>query len=195
VPWEEAVSAIFSADVNSTTRAYLKSDMKFELLQDVIPFPSAVFGFGDHEKISSGLAKVWIGTKGNVTPLHFDMCHGCLIQISGTKNVILFPITSSQNLYPVPSSAGAPRTSRLDLPAVLSGCKVATERYPLVHSAVGGVQCTVHPGEALYIPPFWWHHVTAAEHNVSVLMPFDLSSEEQRRTVRPWTAPDWGVSS
>eukprot|EP00961_Rhodomonas_salina_P114762 1543974-Rhodomonas_salina.1 len=167
--------------------------MKAKLLEDVTPLPHAVFGFGGVEKISTSLAKVWVGSKGNVTPLHFDLCHGCLIQIVGAKDVILFPLETSRSLYPFPSSCGAPRTSRLDLDALLAGCKTTEETFPLAKDAIGGVRCRIYAGDALYIPPFWWHHVTAAEDNVSVIMPFDMSKEEQSSAERPWISPEWGV--
>jgi len=38
---------------------------------------------------------------------------------------------------------------------------------------------TLSPGDVLYTPPYYWHHVeTADEAALSVLVPFDPSAEE-----------------
>jgi len=36
----------------------------------------------------------------------------------------------------------------------------------------------LEPGQVLYIPPFWWHHVESLEYCISVLLPFDLDATE-----------------
>ena len=88
--------------------------------------------------------------------------------------------------------------------AVWGGLLLSTYRYvctacSLVHFAIQCYDmnsrlqaCEIGPGEALYIPPFWWHHVTALTANVSVLLPWDLSAAEQSAAARPWTQPGWG---
>lgn len=65
-------------------------------------------------------------------------------------------------------------------------------RFPLALQAVG-VQCSIQAGAALYIPPFWWHHVHATDDNVSVLMPFAMDKRENAAAERPWCKPGWGV--
>jgi hypothetical protein len=39
---------------------------------------------------------------------------------------------------------------------------------------------TLRPGDVIYTPPYWWHHVETSEEvaAVSVLVPFDQSKEE-----------------
>ena len=35
------------------------------------------------------------------------------------------------------------------------------------------------PGDTLYIPPFWWHHITTLnEASTSLLLAFDPTAEE-----------------
>jgi hypothetical protein len=61
--------------------------------------------------------------------------------------------------------------------------------------AEGALECTLTPGDVLYIPPCWWHLVEALEGNISVLLPFDLTVAEQRVMRRPWTEASWGRQS
>lgn len=44
------------------------------------------------------------------------------------------------------------------------------EAVPYVHE--------LHPGEIMYIPPFFWHHVESITESVSVLIPFDMVAED-----------------
>jgi hypothetical protein len=43
-------------------------------------------------------AKVWIGSNGTATSLHFDMAHAVIIQIFGRKRVTIFPPSQELSL-------------------------------------------------------------------------------------------------
>mmetsp|Transcript_40819 Transcript_40819/g.68379 ORF Transcript_40819/g.68379 Transcript_40819/m.68379 type:complete len:314 (+) Transcript_40819:124-1065(+) len=215
--WAEAIDCVFKPeDANDQShtspsdgpRYYLKSYLRDELRADVQQLPDRLLfqhnpaspsAGPPPEKIDAKLTKVWIGSEGNVTPLHFDHCHGLVAQVVGAKRVIMYPPSESSKLHPFPSgSGGAQRASRVDLTAMMRPGTTADaenkerEMYPLAWEAQG-VACDIAAGEALYIPPFWWHHITALDDNVSVLMPFDLSPYEQRTADRPWCRPEWGM--
>lgn len=42
---------------------------------------------------------VWLGSAGNITPLHYDLCHGFLVQVIGTKTVTYFEPDDFRRLY------------------------------------------------------------------------------------------------
>ncbi|XP_033109154.1 uncharacterized protein LOC117110513 [Anneissia japonica] len=117
--------------------------------------------------------QLWVGTMGNVTPLHFDRNHGLLVQFIGCKELILFSHTDTSFLYPYPSHTSRSHTSKVNL-RDLDTC---LERFPRLWHAQR-YTCVLHPGEILYTPPFWWHDVTSLDGCVSVTLPWDITLDE-----------------
>ena len=136
---------------------------------------------------------VWLGTAGNVTPLHYDLCHGFLVQVLGTKTVTYFEPDDYRNLY---QRKEHPELSQVDFDAwrreaVLIAASTAPaadgdstglsphEKWPRFADATPRT-VTLEPGDCLYTPPFWWHHVATSElaPALSVLVPFDMSPNE-----------------
>nr|BDT32254.1 cupin-like domain-containing protein [Myxococcus sp. MH1] len=101
-------------------------------------------------------SKFWVGSDGQVVNLHYDDCINFICMFEGTKRVTMFPPEQLENLYHAPLDVlggGAPTTPvhllNLDL-----------ERFPRFRTAMEhACVAVVEPGEALLIPPFWWHHV------------------------------------
>ena len=145
----------------------------------------------EKERFHDVLAKVWVGQAGACTSLHFDLCHGLICQVFGAKRVTLYPPSESSHLSPYKHDEGIVRCSQLDQLLMDSGCAKQREMHPDSENAKG-VRVVVNTGDALYVPPFWWHHVEAMQDNASVLLPFDLSPEEQKNAARPWVHADWG---
>ena len=135
---------------------------------------------------------VLMGSRGVVTPMHFDHCHTVIAQVHGRKRVTVCPPRDSEHMYPFSVADGAPRTSRVDLWAWNKGDGAERARFPDVARATQ-YECELAPGDVVYIPPAWWHHVEALDGNVSVLLPFDMTAAEQQELPRPWTTAEWGV--
>ena len=57
---------------------------------------------------------VWLGTAGNVTPLHYDLCHGFIVQVLGTKTVTYFEPDDYRCMY---QRKEHPELSQVDLDA------------------------------------------------------------------------------
>lgn len=99
--------------------------------------------------------RLWIGN--SVTAqTHFDLSANIACHVAGEKLFTLFPPEQGVNLYPGPTDvtpAGVPVSQvRLDTPDF--------ERFPRFREALATAQSArLEPGDALYIPALWWHHV------------------------------------
>lgn len=160
----------------TANRIYLRGAVFNELKQDIaVP----TFMDGGPAKLSDDLSGIWIGSKGCITPLHFDAWHGVLCQVRGRKRVTLFAPEDTDNMYPRKQEDGMNmHTSELVLEKLyLPGCPAAASadeadadymsKYPLAKT-ITPYTVDLEPGDALYIPPFWWHHVASLDASISV---------------------------
>ena len=119
---------------------------------------------------------LWVSTAGNVTPLHYDRCHGVLCQVVGHKRVLLVCPEETSNVYARSADTGMAHTSAADLHAAVDEGRPSPAHPSLARCEV--LYVLLAPGEALYIPPGWWHHVTTLSPSVSLTWAWDpLSSE------------------
>jgi len=98
-----------------------------------------------------GSAALWLGPTGTITPLHHDTCNIMFIQIYGRKRVHLF----------------APYETALlqDAHAMYAG--VDPEALPRNFPAEPYV-VDLGPGDAIFLPIGWWHHVRALDVSISL---------------------------
>lgn len=101
--------------------------------------------------------RIWIGNSSRVSA-HYDGSSNIAAVVAGTRRFILFPPEQAENLYVGPfdfTMAGQP-TSMVDLDAP------DLARYPRFERAIGAMQVAdLAPGDALFVPSFWWHEVRA----------------------------------
>ncbi|XP_034245361.1 hypoxia-inducible factor 1-alpha inhibitor-like [Thrips palmi] len=97
-----------------------------------------------------------IGLEGNVTPCHYDEQENLFAQIHGHKRCILFPPEQFECLYPHPVWHPHDRQSQVDL------TDIDYSRFPKAQN-LHGVETVVGPGDVLYIPIYWWHHIESVK--------------------------------
>ena len=106
---------------------------------------------------------IWAGPAGHVECLHYDPNDGTLIQLHGSKKVVLFPPEQTANLYPFPVHTHL--FHGLNLRCWFSQVypeQPDFEAFPnLKHALRHKQEVTLGQGEMLYIPAGWWHEVTA----------------------------------
>ena len=99
--------------------------------------------------------RIWLGNTITV-PAHFDDANNIACVIAGRRRFTLFPPDQIGNLYIGPvdfAPTGAP-ISLVDFSAP------DFERFPRFHAAVAhAFVAELGPGDAIFIPPLWWHHV------------------------------------
>lgn len=111
------------------------------------------------------LASIWIGTRTRIAA-HNDLPRNLACIAAGHRRFTLFPPDQLGNLYIGPvelTPAGRP-ISLVDF------AKPDLETYPRFVQAMATAQVAeVGPGDALFIPSMWWHHVEALD-AVNVLL-------------------------
>jgi hypothetical protein len=103
--------------------------------------------------------RIWIGNA-VTAQTHFDLQDNVACVVAGRRRFTLFPPDQLPNLYagPFDFTLSGPPVSMVDLrnPDI--------DRYPSFARALEQAQVAeLGPGDALYIPYFWWHHVESLE--------------------------------
>ena len=103
--------------------------------------------------------RIWIGTS-IITPAHFDQSHNIAVCVAGRRRFTLFPPEQVANLYVGPlehTPAGMPMS-------LVDFAEPDFDRFPRFRDALASAQVAeLAPGDAIYMPPLWWHHVHSLE--------------------------------
>lgn len=105
-------------------------------------------------------ARFWLAAAGTATPLHHDVAENIFLQIVGRKRFLLYPPAASPWLYSNPFRSALPNFSRVDPE------HPDHSRLPLSRAVVP-VEVILEPGDALYLPSRWWHHVRSLDVSMS----------------------------
>ncbi len=106
---------------------------------------------------------LWVGPGGHVESLHYDVMDGTLIQLHGSKRVVLFPRSQLSNLYPFPFYVHLWHGLRLrSWFSQVYPDRPDYEAFPKLKAAMQHrIEVILNPGEVLYIPAGWWHEISA----------------------------------
>jgi hypothetical protein len=99
--------------------------------------------------------KLWLGGDGLITPLHYDPAETFHWVIRGAKRFLCYP-PGVTRYYPYPTDSDAPFISQVDPD------DPRPRDFPRFRAAVP-TEFTLHAGEILYLPAFWWHQVYSRE--------------------------------
>lgn len=132
----------------------------------------AAFGFPKDGNEST----FWLGTAGAHTPCHYDT-YGCnlVAQISGRKRWILYPPMDSLFLDP----------SRVPYEESSVYSRINFEKWSSqVIPAIPGTHpyiVELHPGDVLFVPRNWWHHVQNLELSISINIWLERPEDDEAR--------------
>lgn len=98
----------------------------------------------------------WLGPAGTRTPMHRDLGNVWFVQVRGRKRVRLIPSKLMHRVYNEVGYHSEADFDALDL-----------DRYPLLRD-VPVADVVIAPGEMLFIPLGWWHHVSALDLSITL---------------------------
>jgi lysine-specific demethylase 8 len=154
LPFDQFVDRVFAKD--STEKLYLlqASLTEFPELAGEVVAP-------DYPPRPILFQNLWIGSGGNITRCHYDMQDNLLAQVVGRKRVTLFPSRDLWRMYPRSPFGNKSNFSRVDVERPDFG------RFPRFRD-VPALETQLEPGDMLYIPIHWFHHVVSVDASVSL---------------------------
>jgi hypothetical protein len=129
--------------------------------------------------------RLWLGNA-FLTPAHIDELDNLACVVGGRRRFTLFPPEQVRNLYIGPldfTPAGAPVS-------LVSLKSPDFERFPRFREALAAARTAdLEPGDALFIPAVWWHHVESFDVvNILVNYWWQQASAVQGERVSPTKA-------
>jgi len=136
--------------------------------------------------------RIWLGNR-ITTPTHVDEWNNIGCVVAGRRRFTLFPPDQIANLYIGPLDF-APTGAAMSLVSLRTP---DFERYPKFREALAAAQAAeLGPGDAIYIPPLWWHHVESlGSFNVLVNYWWHDSASEAAGEDSPFDALLHGILS
>jgi hypothetical protein len=109
--------------------------------------------FADHKLDAP--PTIWIGNR-TVASCHYDAPNNIACSAIGRRRFTVFPPQQVGNLYPGPMdlTPGGQAVSLVDF------SNPDLDRFPRFREAINeGYSAILEPGDAIFIPSMWWHHV------------------------------------
>ena len=104
-------------------------------------------------------ASIWIGNRVTAS-CHYDTPDNLACCAVGRRRFTLFPPEQIDNLYPGPLEP----TPGGQVVSVVDFDRPDFDRHPRFRDALASAQTAVlEPGDAIFIPSMWWHHVRSLE--------------------------------
>ncbi len=103
------------------------------------------------------LESIWVGNH-TIASCHYDAPYNIACCVAGKRRFTVFPPEQIANLYPGPldPTPGGQAISMVDF------ANPDFEKYPRFRDAIAAGQVAeLEPGDAIFIPSMWWHHVEA----------------------------------
>ena len=159
MPFSAFINQIRSPDrANDTYITAYNSRANAEALAPLNDDLGVLDQFLSQTKAGEG-AMPWIGPAGTFTPLHHDLTNNLLVQIVGSKRLIMAPPTSTPHLYNDLHVFSQVKD--------LAGPASDLGKYPNLPRA-NLYDFTLEAGDILFIPLGWWHQVTSLEFSVTM---------------------------
>jgi len=152
IPLKNFIDAVVTTSQDLRMFLYnIKSEIP-ELVNDIV-YPELVDG------LSKQFVFMFFGCKGSVTQMHFDidMSHVFHTAIFGRKTITLFPFEQGKELHRYPYTC----RSYVDVH------NPDFEQFPRLKEA-HGYRVVLEPGETLYIPSGYWHHLVYEEASCAI---------------------------
>ncbi|MET0982502.1 MAG: cupin-like domain-containing protein [Telluria sp.] len=141
--------------------------------KDVVRAPSAYIGSTSVDSYLPGLrlendlalggrealASIWIGNRSRIAA-HYDLPDNIAVVAAGRRRFTLFPPEQVSNLYigPLDFTPAGQAISLVDF------ARPDLARFPRFAEAMRhALVAELSPGDAIFIPSMWWHHIEALE--------------------------------
>lgn len=134
----------------ATNENLFKAEFK-EILKDIISWPEYL-----DRSPQSCKPYLSFGPAGTITPLHYDPLNLFLAQVYGRKLIKMISPNQKHLVYNHASCY-----SEVDLE------NIDYEKYPRFKQ-VKIIETVLEPGEVLFLPVAWWHHVKALDISISI---------------------------
>lgn len=109
----------------------------------------------DKERLTS----LWLGNR-TITAAHWDLAQNIACVVAGRRRFTLFPPEQVRNLYvgPLDNTLAGQPISLVDFDAP------DLDAHPRFAEAMNhALAAELEPGDAIYIPSLWWHHVRSLD--------------------------------
>ena len=147
----------------SDALSLIESDAEDTIYIQSVPAPDMLVGFEQENSLPilhpSVIPRLWIGNQLTVQT-HFDMQDNVACVVAGRRRFTLFPPEQTKNLYlgPLEKTLAGPPISMVRFH------EADIETYPRFEEAMKSARVALlEPGDALFIPYLWWHHVESLD--------------------------------